>query len=72
MTRTILIVALWLASMCAITDGIQAGTATPLPSLALYYGMSALTVLALWVQLMDVPGEKHDAPATDPLADLHL
>ena len=51
MTRTTLIVALWLMWTCAMSDGVQAGTATPLPSLALYYAMSALTVLALWVQL---------------------
>jgi len=68
-TRTVLIVGMWLLLVAGIIDEIQAGTAKLWLSVALYYATGALTVLALWVEWKEVPGERRELRALDGPTD---
>lgn len=59
MTRSIVIVSLWLLLVDGIVEAVYAASGSPLRLLALYYAISAATVLALWLQFRH---EKPEAP----------
>lgn len=62
MTRSIVIVSLWLLLVDGIVEALHAATGSPLRLLALYYAISAATVLALWLTFRE---DRPDAPGED-------
>lgn len=60
MTRSIVIVSLWLLLVDGIVEAMHAATGSPLRLLAFYYGISAATVLALWLHFREEPPPADD------------
>lgn len=53
MTRSIVIVSLWLLLVDGIVEAVHSAAGSPLRLLAFYYAISAATVLALWLHFRD-------------------
>jgi hypothetical protein len=53
MTRSIVIVSLWLLLLDGIVEAMHSAAGSPLRLLAFYYAISAATVLALWLHFRD-------------------
>jgi hypothetical protein len=64
MTRSIVIVSLWILLVDGIGEAARAATVSPLRLLAFYYAISAATALALWVNFRDdAPPAGEERPA---------
>jgi hypothetical protein len=66
MTRASVIVATWLLLIGNIGDAARTAGASHAALLALYYGVTILVALALWVQFQPSPG---DAEAHPPASE---
>ena len=65
MTRSIVIVSLWLLLLDGIVEAVHSAVGSPLRLLGFYYAISAATALALWLHFRD---EKPGAGETGPRA----